>query len=229
MQSLAVAGGSATISAIADYTATGNVTYHWANDVQGAVTIQGMGFEDIRIDATLPNGVRSEAVHSGQTTVKDTDGNISQFPPTYALPRSEAFTYKTPMVPSSVAFPYLEFTAVLNDPRVSLSYDGLVQVDGRSVQQIEARRVFSARAAAMDEYHVSDYFIDASTLQIVLIRDVIPVHAVHEIRYADYRVVNGALMPSSISEQIGGQPTWDMQLSQFSFNTGLQDSGFVIQ
>jgi hypothetical protein len=42
-QALTVAGGAAAIRAIADYTATGNITYHWNPEVQGVVTVRGLG------------------------------------------------------------------------------------------------------------------------------------------------------------------------------------------
>jgi hypothetical protein len=41
--------------------------------------------------------------------------------------------------------------------------------------------------------------------------------------------VNGILVPFSINEQMGGQKTRDIQLTQISFNTGLQDAAFVLQ
>jgi len=36
-------------------------------------------------------------------------------------------------------------------------------------------------------------------------------------------------MPFSISEQMGGQRTREIQLNRITFNAGLQDSTFVIQ
>jgi hypothetical protein len=229
-QALAVAGGATTINAIADYVAKGNVTYHWAEDVRGTVALLGMGGGDIRIDAYLPTGARSEAIHDGQSTIRAADGTISQNPPSYKVPSSDAFPYEAPFLPASLGLPYLQLTAVLASPRMSLSYKGLVQLDGHSVHQVEAQRnVGKGGSRTVSEYETWEFFIDPSTLELVMVRDVFPLHVIHEIRYSDYQPVSGVLVPFSIREQMGGQPTWEMQIGQISFNTGLQDSSFIIQ
>ena len=229
-QSLAVAGGVAALASISDYTATGSIMYHWTEDVQGTATVRGMGSDNFRIDATLPAGVRSESIQNGQATLKSPDGKLSQLPRAYAIPSTEAIPYKEPMLPSSLALPDLQVAAVLANSRMALSYKGIVQIDGRSAHQIESTRYSpGGRADAMTEYFVWDFFIDTSTLQLVMVRDIVPVHAIHEIRYSSYQVASGVLVPFSITEQIGGQHTWDLHIAQISFNTGLQDSDFVVQ
>jgi hypothetical protein len=52
-QALKVAGGASAISAIKDYTGTGSITYHMAQDIQGTVTIRGRRLSRLRIDASL--------------------------------------------------------------------------------------------------------------------------------------------------------------------------------
>src|SRR5882762_8362472 len=74
-QALAVGGGAQAIAAIADYTATGNITYHWDQDVQGSVTVLGLGLGQCRLDANLPRGLRSWAVTDGRMSLKAEDGS----------------------------------------------------------------------------------------------------------------------------------------------------------
>jgi len=229
-QALTVAGGAAALKAITDYTATGNITYHWNPEAQGTVTVRGLGLGQIRVDANLPHGVHSWVISDGQTSTKAEDGTLSQYPPPYPVPSSESFPYQPPMFPGSLAFPHEQFVAVLNSPIFSVSYKGIAQVDGRSVHDIELQRVLPGQTQTdnMTEYRIMEFFVDTSTLQVAMTQDSMPKHIVHQVRYSDYRPVNGVLMPFSISEQMGGQKTREIQLDQISFNGGLQDSDFVL-
>jgi len=109
-------------------------------------------------------------------------------------------------------------------------YKGIVQVNGLPAHDVQAQRVFPGQAQqdSLAEYHVEDLFIDTATLQLVMTKDNVPRHVVHQIRYADHKLVNGVLVPFSIAEEISGQHTWELLLSQINFNTGLQDSDFVL-
>jgi len=229
-QALIVAGGIPAISAIADYTATGNITYHWNPEAQGTVNVRGLGFDKIRVDASLPSGVHSLVISAGQTTTKNKDGAVSQYPPPYPVPSSDAFLYQPPMFPGSLVLPHTQLTVVLNNPRFSISYKGIVQLDGNSVHDVQVQPILPGQTQpdSMTEYHTIDFFIDTTTLQLVMTQDNVPKHIVHQIRYSDYRNVGGVQVPFSIGEQMGGQKTRDIQLSQISFNTGLQDSDFAL-
>jgi outer membrane lipoprotein-sorting protein len=218
-QVLGVAGGKAAITAVADYTGTGTITYHAANDVQGTVTVRGSGLGNIRIDAALPTGIRSEAISDGdgQIIMKTEDGGVT---PLHG---------QAPMSPSRLVLPYLLLAPAVNSPGFSLSYKGLVNVDGLSAHDVQVVRILpglSDPTGLIREYSTIDFFIDPSTLQLLMMQDVVLRHLVRQVRYSDYRLANGVLVPFSISEQRAGQPTWQMQLSQIAFNTGLQDSDF---
>jgi hypothetical protein len=228
-QALAAAGGASAIGAIKDYTATGNVTYNWNPAVQGSVTVLGLGLNEYRVDANLPRGVRSSVVSFGQTTTKSEEGVLSQYPRPYPVPSSDAFPYQPPMFPGSLIFPYEQLVAVVNTPRFNVSNKGVVQVDGHSAYDIHVQWIVAGPADLASEYHTRDFYVDTSTSQLLMTQDIVPKHTVHVIRYSDYRAVNGVLVPFSITEAMGGQQTWAIQLSQFTFNTGLQDASFVLK
>ncbi len=230
-QALTAVGGSPAIKAIADFTATGNVTYHWNPEEQGSLTIQGLGLSEIRIDSSLPSGQHSESIHDGQTARKKPNGTLWQYPPAYPVPSSDAFPYQPPMFPGGFVIPHMQLAAILNNPKCGISYKGIVQVDGISVHDIQAQRILPGQTVAdgMAEYHTIEIFIDTTTFQIVMTQDNVPNHIVHRIRYSDYRPVSGVIVPFSIREETGGQKTRDIQLTQISLNGGLQDSAFVIQ
>jgi hypothetical protein len=229
-QALSAAGGAPALKAVADYTGSGNITYHWNPDVQGTVKIEGLGSIDVRLDATLTTGVRSWGIANGATTLKKEDGTITQLAATNPnVPSSDAFPYQTPLFPSSLAFPYRQLTTVLANPSFSISYKGTTQVDGHSVHDIQVQRVSAANIDPMSSYHAREFFIDTSTFQIVMTQDFLPKNVVHQIYYANYTTISGVLVPLTLNEELGGQPTWTIQLSQMTFNSGLQDSAFALQ
>jgi len=231
MQALAAAGGATTITAVSDYTATGSITYHWNPQEQGSVTVRGLALDHIRVDATLLRGVRSWIISDGLTLIKSEDGTVWQYPPSRLIPSSDAFPYQPALMPASLALPHWQLATTLNGSRFSLSYKGVVQLDGRSVHQVEAQDILPGQRQtdSMLKYRTIDFFIDATTLQLIMTQDNIPKHIIHQIRYSNYTNVRGLSVPLSISEKMEGQSTWDIQLSQINFNTGLQDSTFTVQ
>lgn len=79
-----------------------------------------------------------------------------------------------------------------------------------------------------------DYFIDAASFQLLSTvdmvypqRDPASGHS-REIFFSDYRLVNGILVPFSISETVVGQRTWTIQVNQITFNSGLRDTDFEL-
>jgi hypothetical protein len=234
-QALAVAGGVTAIAAITDYTATGSGTWYQASDhtFEGTVTISGTASGQLRFDAHLPTGVRSYAVNHGHSAWKNEDERLIQAPaPHTAVPSSDAFPYKAPMFAGGFASPHIQIAAVLKDSLLEVLYRGSVQIDGRPTNEIQVRRLLPGRSNPNDplaEYSSMYFFIDASTYQVVMTQDVIPKHVVHQLRYSDYRLVGTVVVPFSIIELTGGQQLWAIHLSQFSFNSGLQDSSFELQ
>jgi hypothetical protein len=136
------------------------------------------------------------------------------------------------MFPGALPLPYRQLLAVLNSSQFSVAYKGILQIDGRSAHDIQVQRVRPGNVDSngfFSEYHTRDFFIDPSSLQVLMIQDVVPKHIVHQIRYSNYAPVSGVLAPFSINEQMGGQQTWTIHLSQISINTGLPASAFALQ
>ena len=114
-QALTVAGGVQVINAITDYTATGNVTYHWNPEVQGTVTIIGRGMDQFRQDANLPTGLRSSAVINGATSLKSEDGSLQQV------------STIAPLSPGSLVFPWTLLAGGVNGSWLGLTYVGVIR------------------------------------------------------------------------------------------------------
>lgn len=232
-QALSVAGGAAALSAIKDYSGTGTLVFHQsqAQQVTGTVTITGLGLGEFRMDSNLSTGTRSFSVSQGRTHRKREDGTVTHFPPTGPVPSSDAFPYITPIFPSGIGFPDQELIVALNSPQLTVSYKGIVQLDGRSVHDIQVQRVLPGQNSPgnlMADYNSIDLFIDASTLQLVMTQDIVPNRVIHQIRYSNYRATGGLVVPFFVSEQIGDQKTWEIQLYQINVNTGLQDTDFQL-
>ncbi len=223
-QSLDLAGGLSAIGVVADYTASGAITYYWAGqDVAGSATICGRGLDQFRMDASLPNGVRSWVANHGKAFEKAEDGTVSQVPgPSF-------------ISPSSLIFPYIQLVQALKDKTFSVEFKGLTAIDGNSAYDIQVQRGFALPDGTIQTTEIGalDVFIDASSFRVVMTRDEArpPRNSAegppHEMRFSDYRSINNLLVPFSISETIGGQSTWQIQLSNFAFNSGLTDSNFA--
>lgn len=218
-QAVRVVGGLPAITAIIDYTATGSITYRLAQDVQGGVTVRGNWFDKFRVDAQLPTGVRSEAISSGQISTRFQDGTILQ-------PQGPA-----PLCPSKTLLPYLLLVPALQSHTYGLSYKGIVQENGQPAHDIQLQLLLPGMNdpnSWVEEYVTVDFFIDTSTLQVVMMQDVVPNHLVRQIQFSDYRLAGGVLVPYSIKEQVAGRSTQQIQLDNITFNTGLQDSDFQL-
>lgn len=222
-QALIAAGGTNSINTINDYSATGNITHHLTKDIQGSVSVRAHGLEQFRLDANLPTGLLSQII-DGELTVKTEDGQISK--PYYDAPFS----------PIRLVLPQVFLSNALNSPVVGdssgyvLSYKGVVQVDGRSAQDVQVQLVIPAEGDPNGSFrtsHTVDFLIDSLTLQVVMTKELLTVVSERVVRYSDYRNVNGVAVPFAISESTDGYlQSWLLQLDEVTFNVGLLDSDF---
>ncbi len=221
---LDAAGGAAALSTIQDFTASGQITYHWAgSDVVGTATFSGKSIDQFRMDATLPTGTRSWAANHGRTIQKDEEGNVVPI-------------FGSSMIsPSALILPNLIIAESIKSRSLTLEYQGLSQIDGRSVYDVRIRRAYPLADGTVETTDISalDIFIDTNLFRIVMTRDQARPERnseegqTHEIRFSDFRVVNNVTVPFSIRETTAGQNTWQAQLNNFSFNSSLADSNFT--
>ncbi len=223
-QCLTAAGGVQAFSAIQDFTGTGNITYYWSGkEVPAAAIVRGRGTSEFRLDASLPDGMQSWAVASWKGSLKSTSGKITQIPAYNAINLG------------SLTLPFLEMANALKDSSVSVSLVDQEQINGRSAYRITVQRTFGAAVdprGTMSGWTRKDYLIDATTslpAEIHIMTHPVETHLrsyLQEIVVTDYRSTNGVVLPFSITEKIGGQTTWTIQLNSIAVNTGLTDSTF---
>jgi len=211
-------GGLSVLLKIDDYTATGHITYHLAEDRQGTAIIRGRALDDLRVDATLPEGVRSESTSRGMVFLKSEDGTVAQI------------SSSAPLAASRMLLPYLILASVVNSAGYSISYNGVVQLGGSSAHYIQIQRQIPGLSdpdGTVSELLTLSYWIDASTYQVLMMQDTLSQQDVRTIRYSDYRTVNGIPVPFAI-EQKGGYQACSIQLDGITFNSGLQDLDFQL-
>ncbi|MGC2528614.1 MAG: hypothetical protein WA639_12760 [Candidatus Acidiferrum sp.] len=222
-QALNAAGGVSAIAAVQDFTATGNVTYASADSTPASVSIRGRGLHEFRIDATLTDGVHSWIINSGAALQKNPDGSTSPLPS------------QDTIKPASTMFPLLELLTAVQDPSIGVSYEGSVTHDGQQVQAIAVQKYFPLGedpAGALSGITKAHIFIDPNAFTVQSIvdkafrRDGGQGEYSHETQFSNYQKVSGMLVPFAITESIAGQQTTMIQLSQITFNTGLNDADF---
>jgi hypothetical protein len=225
-QALSSAGATAAVR-VQDFTETGTITYFWAGqDVSGSVTLRGLGMNDFRLDATLAseNPNLSWAVSNGQGSVKQANGNTTTIPSCNATNAGV------------LTLPHLGILAAINDTTVSVSLAAQVTLNAVSAYDIRVQKTFTQKAdptGQLSKCNSKDYLIDPATFALIETRDTVypndgavGVGVAHEVIFADYQLTNGVAVPFSVTEKLGGQETWAIQVSAINFNTGLTEAIF---
>jgi len=222
----ALAAGGTSLTATQSFAASGSITYYWAGkEVKGSVLVCGKGTGQFRLDAVLPEGTRSWAVSWGKGSIKEADG------------KSATIHQFNALNDGAIANPLARIAALANEPGVQISYVGLEKAEGLQVHHVRLLPSSTPEedpgrdAAPLRKLEV---FVDATSFLVVKLQDVM--HAEDNVKdtysreliFADYRLVNGALMPFSITEKFGGQKTWSLQLDSISPNPALSDSDFKL-
>ncbi len=223
-QVIAASGGSVALSSVQDFTNSGTITYDWAGaEVSATVTLRGRGTQEFRFDANLPDGTKSWIVSYGQGSLQEPSGQRS------SIPFSNSWNL------GNLSAPQLALLAALNDSSISVVQIGQPTFGNKQVYDLRLQKSFAATddpTGQLSKWTAKDYFIDPGTLTIVATQDTeysndAPRHSFkHQLAFADYRSVNGVLLPFAIAETIEGQQTWSIQLSSITLNTGLGDSTF---
>ena len=224
-QCLNAVGGLATISAVQDYTGTGNITYNWAGqEVQGSVTVRGMGTGNFRLDANLPQGVRTWSASGYSGVLIHEDGTRE----------STAFYNLT--TAGSMTFPYTRIAAALNDATTSIAYVGTSAVSNPATYQIHVAVSNAANIAgstSLQGLGSFDVFIDSTSLLVTKLSDQVrsesnaAVVLIHEIEFQNYQSVGNIKFPMTIHETVNGQLAASILLNAITLNSGLTQADFT--
>lgn len=123
-QALQTAGG-ANLQGAPGFSASGSITYYWAGEeVKGSALISGKGADEFSLQVSLPKSNRSLAVSHGQGAVQEIDGTTTTIP------------YYNAVNQAAATLPLMRVLAAVSNPSTDVSYQGLVEVEGRPAHDI---------------------------------------------------------------------------------------------
>lgn len=219
---LNASGGASAINEARDFSASGKIVFHWADeDVSGTATLKCRGMNQLKLEATLPDGHPRWIINEGAGRFVDLQGD------SHPIPVRDAQSL------ASSIFPLMYLARVVSDERVAVGDMGVVDYNGTKAHEIEIRGLASDRNPNRINEFRRFVFIDPNTGMLLSILDESwtggLVQVTHEVRYADFAVVQGIMVPMSISDFVGGQHTFDLKLQQVSFHSGLGSSEFDVE
>jgi hypothetical protein len=226
-QSAAALTGRGTLS---DVTLSGTARrIAGSDDETGTGVVKALARAGSRIDLSLPSGTRSELRNiSGAEPAGSWSGTNGVSHP---ISNHNLFT-------DPGWFPAFTLVSMLSAPNAVITYVGQESRDGQSVIHITAARQFPGRTASgasiMQHLSETQVLLGASTLLPVAI--VFNTHPDNnalldipmEIRFSDYRSVNGAQIPFHVQEFINNSLALDLQFESVVLNSGITASSFSL-
>jgi hypothetical protein len=234
-RALNAAGGAQALASVHDLTESGEITFHWGKGVKGAVKIQTLGGNHLRMEADLPEGKRVWVVKDGTGSRREADHKAVELP------------YANAVNLGNLTFPIELVAAALGDPATDITLVGIEEREGRSTYRLRLKgRLGLVERGTPAGPVVKDALVDALTFAILTVEDhpysrkpmgnrspspksnrEAPDTAPREIAYGDFRVVNGVRVPFSIDTKLEGQQIFSIRLDEAAFNTNLNADNFA--
>ena len=216
--------------AVQDVTLTGSARYiAGSDDETGTASLKANSLGDARIDLSLPSGNRSEVY------------NLSSGPPAGQWSDRDTARKEIPfhnLIAEPAWFsPVTSISRRLSGSAFAVSYVGAETLDSQSVHHIAVSQPPQAIAKDVQLFqHLTqiDLYIDPSTfLPVALSFNIHPdenelVDIPVEIRYSDYRRVNGQQIPFHIQRFLNNTLLLDIQLDSATVNTGVPATTFGV-
>jgi hypothetical protein len=230
-QAFGVLAGSVSL---ADVTLTGTARrIAGSDDETGTAVLKALATGEARMDFSFPSGQRSEAC-----------ANSANGPAgTWTGPDGKAhpLSQHNLMTDSSWFFPALTLGKLISSQGSTVSFVGQETRDGASVVHLTASQQFPApdvpAEIATEMQHLSqmDIFLDSSTQLPVALAfnqhpdDDMGLDIPAEVRFSDYRAVNGVQVPFHIQRYLNNSLILDIQLQAATLNSGLTASAVTAQ
>jgi hypothetical protein len=130
-------------------------------------------------------------------------------------------------------FPALSSLASVGDSRLVFSYIGEENWNGLSTTHLQ---VYQAQPSFQETQRLSamDFYIDPTSLLVLGVGfsthpdNNMNTDLSSEVRFADYRLVNGIKVPFYIQRIQSGAVLMDITVTDASFNSGISDSSFQV-
>jgi hypothetical protein len=220
LRSLAAQTGNIQIT---DVTLTGTVrSIAGSNDESGTVALKVLSSGATRLDISLPSGPRSEFKSFGPDAPTGSwSGPDGVFHPIANHNLMNDWGW----------FPLFTIASALNTQNYAVSVIGTETRDGQSVMHAVSVQQFTTLSgdtvSLMQHLSKIDIFLDTSTLLPASIA-----YNIHpddnalldipvELRFSDYRAVNGAQVPFHIQKFINDTLVLDLQFQNVALNNGI--------
>jgi hypothetical protein len=228
-QSLGVLAGA---TSIADVTLTGTARrIAGSDDETGAAVLKALATGEARIGFSFPSGPRSET----RTNSNNDPAGTWTGPDAKVHPQSQ----HNLMTDSSWFFPALTLGRLVSSQSSSVSLIGQEARDGVSVVHLTVSQLFPdlSNKISLLMQHLSqmDLFLDSSTqLPVALAFNQHPdndagLDIPAEVRFSDYRTVNGVQVPFHIQRFLNNSLILDIQLQAATLNSGLTAGAITLQ
>lgn len=217
------AGGSQSIRQIKDFTASGKITrYGGEAPVSNPVELYGRGLDQLKMNTDTVDGPHVIVVNHGVGKI------VTQ---KQVIPISPMNSSNL----SLVNFPAPFLAAALNDTHANVSFMGIEKIGNSSAYVVRIIRGVPERLLQDERFkkiRSSEVLIDSTNSLILAVRHPFFGRAararevLRQLEFADFRQVNGLIIPFTVNEKMGGQSTWTISLSKINFNVGLTDDNF---
>jgi hypothetical protein len=222
----AAMGGAPAVAGYQDSLASGTVTISTGgNPVSYPITMKSKGLRETRVELQMPKGTNVRIVNQGQGGIVKPDGTIK------ALYSNNTFAEHVNHVP------VLSLLAEFANGNVNLLYQGVAQVQGQSEDVIEVdfvpnldpaeAPIFASMSRTLYYVNQSTRLVDKTQRSAFAEGDLNSTFT-EEVYLADYRSVNGLLVPFHQTIFIDGQLDSDFVFASVVFNVGLLDSEFTV-
>lgn len=219
-------GGTQAIAQYQDSLASGTATiYTGGTSVSYPITVKSKGLRETRVELQTPKGMNVRIANQGQAAILRPDGS------TKTLDSNNTFHEHIDHIP--VLSVLCEFAT----GNVNLLYKGTAQVQGQTESVIEIAfvpnldpvqgPVFASKGRTVFFINQSTGFVDKT--QSATFYEGNPNKTYNEEVYlADYRFVNGLLIPFRQTVFVDGTLDTDLQFTSVTLNVGLRDSDFAL-
>jgi hypothetical protein len=219
-------GGAQAIAGYQDSLASGTVTISaGGNPVSYPITMKSKGLRETRVELQMPKGSNIRIVNQGQGAIQRPDGSVK------ALDSNNTFYEHVNHVP------LLSVLSEYANGNVNLLYKGVAQVQGQNEDVIEvdfvpdlspvSGPIFASMSRTL-------FFVNQSTRLVDKIQSM-PLYEgatkdtiAEDVYPADYRSVNGLLVPFHQTVFVNGSLDSDITFTSVNLNVGLSDSEFAL-
>jgi hypothetical protein len=218
--------------AVQDVTLSGSAHYiAGSDDETGTAIVKATAFGDSRIDLQLAEGLRTE--------IRSFSGNVPSGTRSDSGPSTKKIPEHNLLTESTWFFPAITIARRISGADYLVAYRGQEVRNSSTVEHLTVVQNFAVLPAdsnsTMQHLTQLDLYLDSSTLLPASLTfnthpdDDFGLDIPIEIRFSDYRLVNGERIPFHLQRFLNNGLTLDLQFDNATLNTGLSPTEFSVQ